>query len=235
MVKSYVLVLFMLFLSLLAGCAGGVLDNGVSFSVGEGRQVLFAPGNLAEDGGSFVEHQWERGGLFGWGTGNRPLDTTDDWQAYVHFVDWGDCVAGGWRTLTAEEWHYLLFERPDADEKRATGTVNGRLGLLLLPDEWEQPEGCPIGGAAEGWEDNSYTVGQWERMEKAGAVFLPASGFRWGAVTYADGCEGLYWSSTIADEGCPYTMHFDGNILALDWDNTPHHGQSVRLARERKK
>lgn len=165
MVKSYVLALFMLFLSLLAGCAGGEPDGGVSFSVGEDREVVFAPGNLSEDGGSFVEHQWESGGLFGWGTGDRPSDTTDDWQAYVHFVDWGDCVAGGWRTLTAEEWHYLLFERPDADEKRATGTVNGRHGLLLLPDEWEQPEGCPIGGQAEGWEDNSYTVGQWERME----------------------------------------------------------------------
>ena len=96
--------------------------------------MVFAPGNLSEDGHGFVEHQWEYGGLFGWGTGDRPTDTTDDWHSYVRFVDWGKNVEGGWRTLTADEWHYLLFERKDAEDKRSVGTVDGRHGLLLLPD-----------------------------------------------------------------------------------------------------
>ena len=232
MVKSYVLALFMLFLSLLAGCAGGEPDDGVSFSVGEGREVVFAPGNLSEDGGSFVEHQWERGGLFGWGTGDRLVDTTDDWHSYLRFVDWGKNVEGGWRTLTADEWHYLLFERKDAEDKRSVGTVDGRRGLLLLPDEWVLPLGCSFVSQVKGWDDNVYSVSQWEQMENAGAVFLPAAGFRWGEVSYSDGCQGLYWSSTIKEEGCPYTMHFDGSILSVDWDNTPHFGQSVRLVRD---
>ena len=27
-------------------------------------------------------------------------------------------------------------------------------------------------------------------------------------------------------------MHFDGVIMGVDWDNTPHYGQSVRMVRE---
>lgn len=232
MVKGCILALFMLFLSLLASCAGDVPDGGVPFSVGEDKQVVFAPGNLSEDGRSFVEHQWEYGGLFGWGTGDRPSDTIDKWEYYVLFVDWGNFVAGGWRTLTADEWYYLLFERPGADEKKAVGTVSGMHGLLLLPDECAMPPEISIDCRAINWDVNSYSVDQWKQLENAGAIFLPAAGFRWGEVPYAFGCEGLYWSSTTKEEGCPYTMHFDGNVLAVDWDNTPQFGQSVRLVRD---
>lgn len=232
--KSYIWVLFILFLSLLAGCAGDLSGGCMTFSVSDAKQVVFAPGNLSEDGLGFVEHQWECGGLFGWGTGDRPADTSDNWQGYTHFIEWGDNVAGGWRTLTADEWHYLLFERAGADEKRTVGTVNGMHGLLLMPDEWEQPVDCPIDSQATDWGVNIYSGSQWEQMETAGAVFLPAAGFRWGEVSYSEDCQGLYWSSTIKSDGCPYTMHFDGNILAVDWDNTPHFGQSVRLVRDNK-
>ena len=221
-------------LFVLVGCSGGLheQDGVFLFSVGEGRQVVFAEGNLAEGGCGFVDKQWEYGGLFGWGTGDRPQDTTDSWQAYTQFVEWGDIVGGGWRTLTAEEWKYLLFEREGAAEKRAVGTVNGVHGLLVLPDEWELPAGCRLTFGAKGWDENSYEENQWEKMENAGAVLLPAAGFRWGGVGYAEDCEGLYWSKTVEEEGCPYTMHFDGSIMGVDWDNTPHYGQSVRMVRE---
>ena len=230
--KSYIGVLFMLSLSLLTGCAGDLSDGGMMFSVSADKQVVFAPGNLSEDGHGFVEHQWEYGGLFGWGTGDRLADTTDDWHSYVRFVDWGETVEGGWRTLTADEWHYLLFERKDAEDKRSVGTVDGRRGLLLLPDEWVSPLGFSFVSQVKGWDVNVYSVSQWKQMENAGAVFLPAAGFRWGEVSYSDGCQGMYWSSTIKEEGCPYTMHFNGSILSVDWDNTPHFGQSVRLVRD---
>ena len=48
------------------------------FSVSDSLQVSFAPGNLAEGGRSFVPHQYELGGYFGWGTGNHPDDTSED-------------------------------------------------------------------------------------------------------------------------------------------------------------
>ncbi len=209
-------------------------DKGL-FSVSADRQVVFAPGNLAEGGKRFVARQWYPGWLFGWGTGDRPADTVDDMQAYGHFVDWGDYVEGDWRTLTAEEWNYLLFERTDAGEKRAVGTVNGTHGLLLLPDKWELPSECSFASQAVGWDVNVYSDSLWEQMEQSGAVFLPADGFRWGEMPYGYECEGLYWSSTTKMKGCPYTMHFDDNMMAIDWDDDPQFGQSVRLVRECKK
>ena len=224
--------LLYLLLGMIAGCANKGDECCVSFSVSKGKQVVFAPGNLAEGGKEFVTHQWYPGWLFGWGTGDRPADTVDDRQAYVRFVDWGDSIAGGWRTLTADEWNYLLFERPGADEKRTVCTVNSTHGLLLLPDEWEFPLDGLFVSQATGWEVNCYSGKLWEQMEKAGAVFLPAEGFRWGEMSYGYDCEGLYWSSTTKMEGCPYTMHFDDNILAIDWDDDPQFGQSVRLVRD---
>ena len=225
-------ILFMV--CVIVGCKEGYGDRNHRglFSVSATCQVEFATGNLSENGRSFVEHQWESGGLFGWGTGDRPTDTTDKWEDYVRFVDWGNFVAGGWRTLTADEWHHLLFERSGADEKNAVGSVNGMHGLLLLPDECALPSGILFDCKAIDWNANSYSVDQWEQLEDAGVIFLPAAGFRWGEVSYSDGCQGLYWSSTTKEEGCPYTMHFDGSILSVDWDNTPHFGQSVRLVRD---
>lgn len=204
------------------------------FSVGANRRVEFAPGNLAEGGRGFVARQWYCGWLFGWGTGDRPADTADCWQDYLKFVDWGSTIEGGWRTPTADEWHYLLFERVGAEDKWGTGTVNNTHGLLLLPDKWELPSGCRFVSGSQGWDNNIYSNGEWELMEAAGAVFLPADGFRWGEMPYSFDCEGLYWSSTTKGKGCPYTMHFDGNILAVDWDDDPQFGQSVRLVRERR-
>ena len=146
-----------LFGGLLMGCMNGnrVQPEGIkAFSVSATRQVEFAPGNLDMDGHSFVARQWYPGWLFGWGTGDRPADTVDDMQAYVHFVDWGDYVEGDWRTLTAEEWNYLLFDRTDAGEKRGVGTVNDMHGLLVLPDKWELPSECSFVSQAVGWDVN---------------------------------------------------------------------------------
>ena len=222
-------------IGLLMGCWNGRQGEKkcqYAFSVSATKQVVFSPGNLALDGESFVAHQWEYGWLFGWGTGDRPADTSDNWRDYVDFYDWGKTMEGGWRTLTAEEWHFILFERADAGNKRAKGTVVDMHGLVLLPDNWELPSGCTLTTGNNGWDVNSYTADMWALMEDAGAVFLPAAGFRWGEMPYGFNCEGLYWSSTTQSTGCPYTMHFDDNVLAVDWDNTPQFGQSVRLVRD---
>ena len=72
-------ILFMV--CVIVGCEDGDGDGNRSglFSVNATCQVEFAPVNLSENGRSFVEHQWESGGLFGWGTGDSPADTTDKW------------------------------------------------------------------------------------------------------------------------------------------------------------
>ena len=201
------------------------------FTIGVGKQVEFAPGNLAEDGRSFVANQWESGGLFGWGTGNNPGNTSTDWQDYPAFYDWGDSIEGGWRTLTNEEWTWVLCGRKDAGKKLSRATVNGVHGLVLLPGKWTLPEGCTF--TPGGWyEDDVYTESQWRQMEAAGAVFLPATGFREGDVVSNGGDGGTYWTSSTVSEKWGGFWFFGFELIVVGGYNQRCDGRAVRLARD---
>lgn len=232
--NCFLLLMWSMLLLMAGGCENKVQDKEEkgTFSVCENRKVVFAPGNLATDGHDFVEHQWEYGGLFGWGTGNHAYDTTEDLNCYAVYYDWGKNFEGGWRTLSIEEWRYLLFERDDAAGKWGAGTVNDVHGLLVLPDSWRMPEGCMFRAGNNGWDGNRYSELQWSQMEKEGALFLPAGGFRWGEVVYAEGCEGMYWTSTPWDECCAHVVFFSDDTLDSAEDDRRFFGQSVRLARD---
>ena len=105
------------------------------------------------------------------------------------------------------EWCYLILTRTDAELKYGTGNVNGIGGLIILPDDWVLPTGCsftpgvisksPFAAASSNdWTLNNYTLLQWEKMEAAGAIFLPASGYRIGLNVPDVGIDGMYWSTT---------------------------------------
>ena len=103
---------------------------------------------------------------------NKNIDGTSyDWGVYNRIANGGD-REGMWRTLSVYEWDYLLTRRPDAWLLRTMGQVNGVQGLVLLPDNWLK----------RGFDTLSYntiylfTPEQWQVMERAGAVFLPAAG-----------------------------------------------------------
>lgn len=203
------------------------------FSVSETKQVQFTRSNLAEDGISFVSNAWDYGGYFGWGTGSNPTNTARDWHGYQTFEDWGKTIGDGWRTLTAEEWLYVLSGRKDAGTKRATGTVNGVHGLILLPDTWRLPENGHFTAGLNKWEGaNNYSDYTWQAMEGAGAVFLPAAGYRCGATVDSVGVRGSYWSSTPCDEYDAYTMFFHENRANVRGNYLRDLGLSVRLVRD---
>ena len=177
--------------------------------------------------------------LFGWGTGSNPTLSSSNQEDYGTFVDWGcnAIINGGntanrWRTLTQAEWDYLLNTRTDASSKRGTGNINGVGGLIILPDSWTLPSECSFtsGFATDNfynypdWTHNSYTLAQWAQMEAAGAVFLPAAGFRNGAVVYFVGRYGSYWSSTPGGE----FMYFSSFYLSAWGYGSCHIGSSVR-------
>ena len=127
-----------------------------------------------------------------------------DW-AWHNAISNGGNATHQWRTLTTSEWSYLLNSRTNASSKRGTGNINGVGGLIILPDSWTQPSGCPqfnpgFASSYGDWTHNSYTLAQWAQMEAAGAVFLPATGFRYGSDVYYVGNDGNYWSSTPYDE-----------------------------------
>lgn len=153
-----------------------------------GDKVCFAQGNLQYQSTTrtwrFAEHQWDYVGdansnigaaysgwidLFGWGTGNNPTLASENESDYGIFVDWGkNAIAGGgspailWRTLTIDEWEYLLNKRANASTKKASGNVGGVHGLILLPDSWTLPSGCKFNACfasdREDWTHNSYTT-----------------------------------------------------------------------------
>ena len=177
--------------------------------------------------------------LFGWGTGDNPTLSSDNYGAYGTFVDWGSNpisnggnTANRWRTLTPAEWKYLLNTRPGASSKKGTGNINGVGGLIILPDSCTLPSECSFtsGNASShnDWTRNSYTLAQWAQMETAGAVFLPAAGYRVGTRVSSVGYNGNYWSSSPYNESCAYYMYFYGSNLNAAFSNGRYYGFSVR-------
>ncbi len=167
--------------------------------------------------------------LFGWGTsgyknvypyGNKDgysiekdiAGTKSDWGVYNKISNGGN-KANLWRTLTCKEWDYLLTERPQSEELYARGYVGSSFGVILLPDNWVQPENLEFLPQAAGWYGNIYTLDEWSQMEANGAVFLPTCGHRIGSTVENVNIFGYYWTSTIADSFNSYCFVFGcGNI-----------------------
>jgi hypothetical protein len=152
---------------------------------------------------------------------------------------WHNAISNGgnethqWRTLTRSEWVYLLGNRTNASSKRGTGNINGVGGLIILPDSWTQPSGCPqfnpsFSSSYGDWSRNSYTLAQWAQMESAGAVFLPAAGYRFGTDVSDVGDNGSYWSSTPYNAHDAYFMNFNSLDLYATYSNGRIGGFSVR-------
>ena len=130
--------------------------------------------------------------IFWWGTwveGSCPNRISDN-----IFVDYdlsfdangeleGTCAFGAeWTVLSLNEWIYLLQTRPNADQKNGGAVVDDITGWVLLPDDWSTPDGISPFVAkydAKYVKDipNNYTKEQWAKMESAGAVFLPMTGY----------------------------------------------------------
>ena len=181
--------------------------------------------------------------LFGWGTGSNPTLSSSNQEDYGTFVDWGcNPISNGgntnnlWRTLTKSEWDYLFNSRTDASSKCGTGNINGVGGLIILPDSWTLPSECSFASGFAiinpnthpDWTHNSYTLAQWAQMEAAGAVFLPAAGYRLGTYVHDVGNFGGYWSSMPYSEYYASNMDFNSNYLNAASNYDRFIGFSVR-------
>lgn len=210
--------------------------------------------------------------LFGWATSGYYYDgichypwmtsLTGGYEAYGdHYAnlddetgeaDWGyNAISNGgnrigqWRTLSEEEWNYLLSTRNTASGIRfAKGTVNGVCGVILLPDDWNSsiyaltnPNNADFYSAA--YEDNVVSEETWiSVIEPAGAVFLPAAGNREDHHIYYANAEGHYWTSNGGSIAVAFGHQ--GYAVALEFGNSWLHtnaesrwgGRSVRLVHE---
>ena len=245
-----------------------------TFSISDTQKVVFSKGNLqyqaSTDTWRFAEHQYDYIGeansniaidyegwidLFGWGTGNTPLTTSDNCTAYTNFIDWGINVIGQdspntWRTLTYEEWTYILMERPNSEKLCGLATVQGIVGLVILPDNWTTPAGITFTPSYEKgdmnkistrgywkiysselshWDDNTYGLGTWRKMENEGAVFLPAAGCREEKTAVLVQVNGRYWLSMKSECGGYYVYFTDEGF---GWNSGVTWGLSVRLVQD---
>ena len=233
-----------------------------------GDNVYFSQGNLQYQASTntwrFALRQWSVIGeynqyisdtypgwidLFGYGTGLHPTWSYIDAWRYPAFTDWGRnaiCNGGNvnnqWRTLTEFEMRYILGIRDKWDELRGYGTVNDVPGFILLPDDWHLPASLTFkaddDGSTAKYSDNVYSGEQWQKMEAAGAVFLPAAGSRTGTVVYnlTNGRRGFYWAApNQPDEesstGVDMFAFWEGFNYRVSKDYHPESGLSVRLVR----
>lgn len=194
--------------------------------------------------------------LFGWGTsgycGLMPYSVDDTSRHYVPGdadiagteYDWGqhNAIANGgnavgqWRTLSQKEWRHLLSYREGASLRRSMATIRNvgpegtdMVGIVLLPDKWELPSGVTFNaGCRDGYRSNVYTAGDWNLMQSAGAVFLPAAGYRDGTSVSLVGSYGCYWTATGYTDASAYEFYFQPS--GYDFYTTARSiGHSVRL------
>lgn len=200
------------------------------------------------------------------GQGIDMAGTQADWGVYNSTSP--RSISGGegksWRTLTNDEWTYLFNSRNNASHNASTvnGVANARYakaivnsvpGVILFPDEYTHPSGVTqptgINQKTAGWNGNNYNDLDFGKMEAAGAIFLPAAGYRDGTTVSEVGDNGYYWSSTHSqdnNEFGAYALNFSDEDVTPNFRPTfiyspfpgyvfnivcRYYGYSVRLVR----
>lgn len=184
--------------------------------------------------------------------------TNNEWGFYKSgSIYYGENTSGAtWRTLTRTEWNYLLSSRTNAASKWGLATVGTVNGLVLIPDGIQEDGGIAAvwtdpfqgdskqftPGSASGYGTNQYSLDDWAQMESAGAIFLPAGGYRDENVTYNysgsgySAIEGHYWTTT-GDAGGTNAFEMSFQIFMGSWcadadaANLRRYGCAVRLVR----
>jgi uncharacterized protein (TIGR02145 family) len=117
-------------------------------------------------------------------------------------------------------------------------------GLILLPDDWQAPEGVTFKPGFYYDETNpeyepkaGYGAHQfidekeWKALEHSGAIFLPAAGFRLGRDVGNAQSNGFYWSSTPNKANTAYYVYFSSEQTEPRTRERKH-AHSVRLVRD---
>ena len=197
----------LLLVALLVGAASTALAQTFSsgiFSVGATSYVRFAQSNLNSNSRE----------LFQW----SELNTI---------------VPSGQRVLSEDEWHYLFTARTNAYSQFAQGRIEVSegvytKGLIILPDyeTWTLPQGLTWNytDTQLGYEKNTYTQDEWNQMDTAGAVFLPAAGYSSNGSSVIDvNSQGNYWTSTPSDDSNAYCVQLSAGYF----DDEANYSQSV--------
>ena len=177
------------------------------------------------------------------GGGNLTGDNyRSDWG--YNYIYNGGYSRNLWRTLTSNEWYYLFYTR--SGTRYCFATVAGVSGIVLFPDGYVHPRTTEntdyiaalgtknsISGT---YADNNFSADAWEWMEAAGAVFLPAAGYRDNITVTNSGAHGCYWSSTYYSAQHARHIYFYSGFLDYNRANSAtgnrNRGLSVRLVQD---
>ena len=111
--------------------------------------------------------------------------------------------------------------------------------MIILPDDWTCPADVTFksgynsdeSGIEKYADYQSFTLEQWSKLEAAGAVFLPAGGYRDAGHVIFVQLEGCYWSSTeesMSSSRTFYFVSFEAGCLT----SVRNGGLSVRLVKD---
>ena len=144
--------------------------------------------------------------------------TDYDWGSVAESMDLDPI----WRTLTKDEWDYLLNTRTNAANLRTKYLVHGVGGLILLPDNWDL-DARPLSAISDD---------TWATWESLGAVFLPSTGYRTGTTPKDVSTEANYWTSTrySSDATTAYHLYVPASGDPQMGHSAIYYGMAVRLA-----
>lgn len=239
--------------------------------VGSSETVWGGPnGNMPNNSNHLISSSYSGWiDLFGWGTSGynhgaisyQPWSIVQDDSQYYAYgsvdknlndetmqADWGyNPISNGgnsehqWRTMTEEEWCFVIFSRSTPSSARfVKARVNETNGVILLPDEWRLSV-YPlnkINDDASNYMSNVISLSDWSELESNGAVFLPASGMRIETSCGLMGSHGTYHTATISNLYDTNSMavcfldsmfYISGNI-----GGNRCHGAAVRLVQDSK-
>lgn len=198
---------------------------------------LFGWGTSGWNPGNTCFHPWETfnsaGALYGpLGSHNLTGDyANSDWGVYNSISNGGN-EPNLWRTLTRDEWGYVFDSRTTATGICfAKANVNSVNGVILLPDDWNNNYFIlnDTNSKEASYSCNTITTSEWSVLEQHGAVFLPATGYRFGTSVSKAGINGYYWSTSFVNSNYAYGIYvYDTNLNPQDCSNRSY-GRGVRL------
>ena len=205
--------------------------------------------------------------LFGWATSgynysptlystsstsylNKKMDIAQsdyDWGKYNQIEDY---LINTWRTLTYNEWDYILYSRTGTTINSVSGikyaevSVNNTRGLLIFSDNFDWPSAVSnqiitYNNYHNTWNNVNYSIAQWSILDASGAIFLPAAGKRDGTNITDTNQAGYYWTSSNApsiggdpknEARCLY--FFNNAVFRGNFYRNRYLGFSVRLAQD---
>ena len=217
-------------------------DNSNISSTYSGWIDLFGWGTSGWNSGNTYYHPWDSNKYNGETCGYGPHGQYSLTGNYAN-ADWGvyNAISNGgnqtnqWRTLTQPEWDYVFNTRTTTSGIRyAKANVNNVNGVILLPDDWSSSTYSlsSTNTPDASFSSNTLTPSQWSTLEQAGAVFLPAAGYRIAASVGKMGSCGSYWSTSYGSSNYARDMRFDGSyLITSSYHYFKYYGLSVRLVR----